>query len=232
MSDLLLTCDQARRLLAGTGWLATRPPDFTAALLSAALVRHYGPGEPFNVAGDTEAGIWGVASGQAFGISAINAPSAPASFVVRPGDWAGTGPIFGHSRIGDCVARLPTSILLVPYHALKRLLAEHPAWWEHLGELNFRILRLYGAIAVDLQISNSRARIAAILLNAAGLRHDGADARSIAITQDELGTMANLSRHPTGEHLRAFARAGLVSMDYGQVVLHQPAALRAIADGG
>lgn len=226
-----LTAEQARVVLSATGWLAECPADFAQALLAEGSLRHFGPGEIFNIAGTADAGIWGIAHGQAAGISGINGPSAPVSFFMHPGYWAGTGPLFGFRRIGDGVARTPTSIWLVPYLALKRLLAVNPGWWEHLGALNFRIIRHYGSIAVDLQQPDSRARSAALLLHAADLRHEGEGARTIAITQDELGAMANLSRHPTGEHLRAFERADLIALAYGKATILNPAALRTIANG-
>jgi CRP/FNR family transcriptional regulator, cyclic AMP receptor protein len=226
-----LSLDDARARLARTGWLSACPAPFAQAVLAAGLVRHLQPGEPFNIAGDIEGGIWGIAEGQASGISGINGPAAPVSFVMHPGYWGGTGPLFGFPRIGHALARTPATILLVPYRALKRLLAETPAWWEHLGALNFRIIRHYGSFAVDLQLPDSRQRTAAILLQVAGLRFEGEPPRTVDITQAELGQIANLSRHPVGEHLRAFVRQGLITLGYRQVTLHDVAALRALADG-
>jgi CRP-like cAMP-binding protein len=223
--------EQARTVLATGGWLADCPEAFRQAVLAAGRIRHLKPGELFNIAGDTDGGIWGIASGQASGISGINSPAAPVSFVMHPGYWAGTGPLFGFQRIGDAKARTPATILQLPYRVLKGLLGQNPEWWEHLGALNFRVLRHYGSLAVDLQLSDSGRRMAAILLQAADLRFEGQGARSIAITQDELGHMANLSRHPAGEHLRTFARQGLVTVGYGRITITDAQALRALADG-
>jgi CRP-like cAMP-binding protein len=225
-----LSLDDARAFLARTGWLAGCPAPFAQTVLTASLVRHLQPGEQFNIAGDIEGGIWGIAEGQVSGTSGINSPEAPVSFVMHPGYWAGTGPLFGFPRIGHAMARTPCTILLVPYRALKRLLSETPAWWEHLGALNFLTIRHYGSFAVDLQLADSRQRTAAILLQVAGLRFEGEAPRTVDITQDELGQMANLSRHPAGEHLRAFARQGLIALGYRQVTVHDAAALRRIAD--
>ncbi len=227
-----MSLDDARARLARTGWLADCPTPFAQAVLAASLARHLQPGEPFNIAGDIEAGIWGIAEGQASGISGINSPDAPVSFVMHPGYWAGTGPLFGFPRIGHAMARTPSTILLVPYRAMKRLLSETPAWWEHLGALNFLTIRHYGSFAVDLQLADSRQRTAAILLQVAGLRFEGEAPRTVDITQDELGQIANLSRHPVGEHLRAFARQGFITLGYRQITLINASALRALADGG
>jgi CRP-like cAMP-binding protein len=225
-----LSLDGARALLARTGWLAACPEPFAQAVLAASLVRHLQPGAPFNTAGDIEGGIWGIAEGQASGISGINSPAAPVSIVMHPGYWGGTGPLFGFPRIGHVMARTPSTILHVPYRALKRLLAEAPAWWQHLGALNFRIIRHYGSVAVDLQLADSRKRTAAMLLQVAGLRFEGEAPRTVDITQDELGQIANLSRHPVGEHLRAFARQGFITLGYRQVTLIDATALRSLAD--
>jgi CRP/FNR family transcriptional regulator, cyclic AMP receptor protein len=231
MSDLS-DRERARAFLAATGWLADRPADFARAVLDLGTVRHFDAGEVFNFSGDVEAGIWAIAAGQAFGRSGMNGPKAGISNVLLPGDWAGTGPIFGHARIGDCFARVPTTILLVPYRGLRRLLAEQPCWWEHMGELNFRILRGYGMLATDLLTRDSRSRLAAVLLHATGLRKSGAGPGSVAASQEELGELSNLSRHPVGETLRRFAAHGLLTIGYGTVTVLDAPALRAIANEG
>lgn len=226
-----MSLDDVRDLLASTGWLAACPTAFAQTLLAVGRVRRLAPDETFNIAGDLEGGIWGIACGQVCAFSGLNSPGAPVSLIMHPGEWGGTGPLFGFPRIGDCVARTPTTILFVPLRAVQRLLAVSPAWWEHMGALNFRILRQYGSLGVDLQLPDSRQRIAAILLQAFGVRFEGESGVPLAITQDELGQMANLSRHPAGEHLRAFARQGHITLSYRQVTLHDAVALRRIADG-
>ncbi len=225
-----LTLDAARAKLVEGGWIASCNPEALAPLMALASVRHVGAGQSFNRAGDPEGGIWGLVAGQAAGTSGINSPSAPISLLYMPGEWGGTGPLSGSPRIGDVVARVDCTILAVAYHSAKRLLAEQPRIWEVINRINFEALVKFGTLAVDLQLRDSRTRIAAILLNAAGLRLRGIAPVTIALSQDELGTMANLSRQPAADALRAFAADGLVALRYGRITVLQPSALRAIAN--
>jgi hypothetical protein len=55
---------------------------------------------------------------------------------------------------------------------------------------------------------------------------------TVDLSQDELGRMANLSRHPAGERLRAICALGLLSLGYGQITIHDAAAMRRIAEEG
>jgi len=43
--------------------------------------------------------------------------------------------------------------------------------------------------------------------------------------------MANLTRHTTGPILHGFAEAGLISLGYRTITIHDADALRALADG-
>jgi hypothetical protein len=71
-----------------------------------------------------------------------------------------------------------------------------------------------------------------VLLNAVGMRLSGDRPVCIAISQREVGLMANLSHYPTGRILRAFADRGLIATRYGWLSVEQPAILRDIAEGG
>jgi len=224
--------DAAKAALATTGWLASCPNDFAASLLQAGSPYRLEPGQPLHHAGDAEGGIWGIAAGQAIGASGIGGPNASLAVAFVAGEWGGTGPMSGAVRQLDVLARVPSIIIGVPQRAVSRLLGENPAWWEHFSKLHFLMAQKFGQLAADLQLSDSEARVAGILLNVAGLRRHGDDPVRIATTQEEVGRMANLSRYPAAKILRALTREGLLMNRYGWITIQQPAALRAIANGG
>lgn len=230
MEPASLAPEAARVRLAATGWLAACPADFAHVLLDAASIRHLKTCEPLYAAGDTQGGIWGIAQGQLGGFSGVNSATAPLSVMFMPGEWGGTGPLTGYSRLASVVACAPSTIMVVPLARVNGLLHEHSAWWEHFSRLHFLMAIKFGMLAVDLQIADSRTRLAAIVLNATGLRQGGDEPASIAITQEQLGVMANLSRHPAGQILRQLAREGLLMVRYGRMTVLQPAALRAVAN--
>lgn len=231
MLDAQPPVDATRTTLAANGWLTTCPVDFAEALLHAGSLHQLETGAPLHHAGDAEGGIWGIAAGQANGASGIGGPNAALFVVFMAGEWGGTGPMSGYPRQLDVFARVPSTIISVPQWAVTRLLGERPDWWEHFSLLHFLTAQKFGLLAADLQMSDSRARVAGILLNATGSRRQGDDPVRFATTQEEVGKMANLSRYPAASILRALTREGLIMNSYGWITIPQPAALRAIANG-
>lgn len=231
MGSSKLSAVDAKATLAATGWLAGCPTQFSEALLHAGSVHHLGAGEALHHAGDAEGGIWGIAAGQANGGSGIGGPNTALSIVFLSGEWGGTGPMSGYPRQQDVVARVPSTVISVPQSAISRLLGERPAWWEQFSLLHFLMAQKFGLLAADLQLSDTCARVAGTLLNATGVRRRGNGPVGFATTQEQVGTMANLSRYPTARILRGLARDGLLMHRYGWISILEPAALRAIADG-
>lgn len=199
--------------------------------MHAGSVQHLGAGEALHHAGDAEGGIWGIAAGQANGGSGIGGPNTALSIVFLGGEWGGTGPMSGYPRQLDVLARVPSTVISVPRSAINRLLGERPDWWEHFSMLHFLMAQKFGLLAADLQLSDSRARVAGILLNATGVRRQGNGPVGFATTQEEVGIMSNLSRFPAARILRASARDGLLMHRYGWITILEPGPLRAIADG-
>jgi CRP-like cAMP-binding protein len=224
------TVSDPRAFLAANGFLRTASPGLRDALLAAGLVRSIEAGEIFNIAGDEQAGIWGLASGQVALTSAMNAPDSPAALLYNPGDWGGLAPLFGYPRQSNVEARAASVILFIPFRDVRRMLADNPVWWADIAKLSFDYGLRYAAFAVDLLLRDSRQRAAAILLHQAGARHAGDSPVTLLLTQEELGEMMNLSRHPTGAMLRDFEAAGLIALGYRQMTLLKPEGLRDIAD--
>lgn len=226
----LATEMNALQSLGARGWLASCPPDFATALLNAGYLRAYDQGMPVIHAGDCDGGIWGIASGQLLSSTGIAGPNTSLTAAFLPGEWGGTGPLSGYPRHLDCVARVQSVLHWVPQAALRQLLAGNPGYWQHISRLHFIMAAKFGLLAADLQIVDSRARVAGVLLSATGQRLGGDTPSSLAISQEEVGRMANLSRFPVGKILRSFASCGLITSHYGRITLAQPALLRRIAE--
>jgi CRP-like cAMP-binding protein len=226
-----LALPAARAFLASNGWLAACAPDFVEALLAAGRLRHLQPGEPTHVAGDSQGGIWGLVTGTAQSSTGVAGPETSLTMVFGPGEWGGLGPVSGFRRQLNIEARGSVALVSVPEASLRRLLDLCPGWWAEINRMNFALMVKIGLLAADLQTVDSRRRVAGLLLNAGGLRLAGAMPVTLAMSQEEVGRMANLSRYPTGQILRGFAKAGLVRCGYGRIRIEQPAVLRAIAEG-
>lgn len=223
--------EPAALFLTAHGWLSTVPPELRDAILKSCRLREVSAGETFNFAGDTDAGIWGVVSGQVAITSGMNNADAPLGLLRHPGYWGGIAPLFGEPRLANVSARLPSVILFVPYQALRQMLDTNPSWWEHFGTLAHMHVKNHGQLAGDLMLPDTRARMAAILLHQAGVRNEGESAVTLVVTQEELGHISNMSRQPSGRLLRDFDAEGLIGIGYRRITVLQPEALRRVASG-
>jgi CRP/FNR family transcriptional regulator, cyclic AMP receptor protein len=218
------------------GWLKEAPAVFQQALLGAASTRHFDAGTTIWQAGDTDFGLLGIRSGNAGVLHAMSAPGSPFGHIVGPGYWSGEGPFLsGKPKTVTLVARTHVEAAMVPQRRILALLTSHPDYWQQIGRLALINGQLASVIASDLMIPSSRRRCAATLLRLAGCRFNSpalATTPVIAVAQEELGAMANLTRHTAGPILHGFAKAGLIRLGYRTITIDDGAALRAIADGG
>lgn len=217
------------------GWLKEAPADFRQALLGAASTRHFDPNMTIWQAGDSDSSLIGISSGDAGVLHAMSAPGSPFGHIIGPGYWTGDGPLLsGKPKTVTLVARTRVEVAIVSHRHVRSLLTSRPDYWQQIGRLALINGHLASTIASDLMIPNSRRRCAATMLRLAGCRFKRphtATAPVVAIAQDEIGAMANLTRYTTGPILHGFAKAGLISLGYRTIIIHDADALRAIADG-
>jgi CRP-like cAMP-binding protein len=222
--------DVACQDLMQRGWLPATPAAFRDALLAAAHAQHHPAGTLFSRAGETGHSLWGVGAGQIMVSSGMNGADSSPGLLFNPGDWGGYMPMFGRARPANCRALTDITLLAVSYPRLRALLAEHPAWWEHLGQLAMMNGLTFATVAIDLLIRNSERRLAAVLLNLGGCRRTG-DPFPLHLTLAELGEMSGLSRHPVAGVLARFETRGWIIRGYRLTRITDPAALRHLADG-
>jgi len=222
-------------VLSRRGWLADTPPDFGRALLARGRWRSYEPSAVINLGGDDEEGdLFGVAAGSINIVTVFGAPGAPITHVAHAVFWFGYGPILrGRPRVATVIARTDVHLARISQSSVLALLAERPEWWRHIGVLALEYGDISANIASDLMIRDSLRRCAAVLLRLAGCRFAEPPELApfeAALTQDELATMANLSRNSTGVVVRKLARLGLIEQGYRTLTVRSPKALRAIVD--
>jgi CRP-like cAMP-binding protein len=96
-----------------------------------------------------------------------------------------------------------------------------------LAELGSRI----GTWAVrDLLTQDAGRRLAAVLFRVVGAGEiEAEDAEGFRLTHQQLGEMANLSRHHVGRKLAAFEQAGWIACGYNRIRLLDAEGLAAFA---
>jgi CRP-like cAMP-binding protein len=220
-------------LLTRIGWLSRQSAAFQRSLLEIGDWRFAGSGETISRTGDESGGIWGIAAGQIDIMSGLGVAESAIVDIHLPGDWGGTGPLFCKARGADAVARTPSLLAFVPQSRLLRLLTACPAWWQAFGELNTDLMFRYALGLADMLLRDPKQRCVAVLLRLCDCRlRDNAAGMPVTImcSQDEFGTMTNLSRQAAGGILRYLERLGHIKVGYRSITLIDARQLRAMID--
>nr|WP_310525119.1 Crp/Fnr family transcriptional regulator [Polymorphobacter sp.] len=220
--------------LTTNGWLKETPPEFAAAILAHCNWRTMEAGTAIQHAGDTSGGLIGIARGTISLTTALGSPDSPMIHIGHPGTWLGFIPLF--SAVGRAVsvmARSDVVLARLSQVELERLLWEQPVWWRHVGTLGVIYGNTATNIASDLMIRDSSRRCAASLLRLANCRFQDDDGQrnvEAPLSQDELAALSNLSRTSVSTILHDLVDAGLISLGYRSVILHDTPRLRALVD--
>lgn len=213
--------------LAMRGWLSLQPESFRAAVLATGQPRRFGKGATIYAQGDAPGGIYGLIDGA---VSVTIAPGRTGPHVAHlasPGDWFGEGSFLtGEPRRVSLEAVTDSALFHLPLDAMERL-ATDPGNIRRFGQIAMLNIDLALHVIDDLLISDTDRRIAATLLRALGGRTQG----SVALSQADLGRLANASRKLVNGALRRFAARGWVETGYSTLEVTNAAALRAFATG-
>jgi CRP-like cAMP-binding protein len=128
------------------------------------------------------------------------------------------------------IAAQQSQLFLLPLVEFQNFAAEIPGAWRHFGTLALMNSATAIGAADDLLIRNPLKRCVATLLRLCGLRHSSQDRVlpcEVEVKQEELAYLSNLSRNATGTILRSLAKRGLLELDYKQIRIFNPGALRA-----
>lgn len=220
-------------LLTRVGWLSETSPEFQKGLLGSALWRTVEPGYVFNRAGDEQAGIWGIASGQINLTSGLGVSDSPIADVQLPGSWGGFGPIFLGRRAANAEPAIPSLLAFVHRTVLLGMLEQRPSWWMFMGRLSTLHTFRYGSAVGDLLISDARLRLVAVLLRLADCRHRnsalGLPIR-LRLTQKQLADCANVSRQLVGPALHELEGMGAITIGYREIIIRKAERMRKLLD--
>jgi CRP-like cAMP-binding protein len=223
--------EDASQALVARGWLATAPAALQQALIACGRPLALPAGAVIGVAGRPGEGMYGIAAGQVSLTSGMNSPDAPLGLLRNPGDWFGYVPLFGMPLAASARTMVESRLLRVSYPDLRRLLSQHPTWWQHVAQLVFSESVVFGTVAVDLMLQAADRRLAAVLLHQAGCRRGAGQPFPINLSQAELGELVRLSRNPVRELLQDFESRGWIEQGYRCIHLRDVAALRQFVDG-
>lgn len=221
----------ARDILGKRGWLAATPEHFRDAILARSALRKVRRGEPVYRRGEPAGGLWGLVSGRlAIEVAPLDRGSLLGHFV-GPGFWIGAAALVtGDPRQVGLIATRASTLLHLPMAEFEAIAAADPQAWRWLAVLPIQQAMLAIGIAEDLIIRDPRHRLLATLLRLAAQRGPRADAepQDIAVSQENLAAIVNLSRTAVGLMLRAFEAEGLVERRYSSIRIVDTEALVAL----
>jgi CRP/FNR family transcriptional regulator, cyclic AMP receptor protein len=216
------------------GWLTAQPPSFQALVLRKARLVTCPTGTAIIRIGDRAGGIYGVVQG---GVG-IHVPqidgSVTLAHIARTGVWFGYGPLITRRpRVLEFSALEPSLLFHVPLAGLEPIMtasSENARALQALSEFNMDIAI---STVATLQIRSAERRIAATLLRVAPEEDEtGGQIVDVAVTQAQLGEMANAAREVVNRVLNEFEARAWLKVGYRKVALLDLPSLRSLVAGG
>jgi CRP/FNR family transcriptional regulator, cyclic AMP receptor protein len=220
----------AHDLVSSVGWLSLTPPNFRRAVLERCTLQTFDAGEVVFIVGDNTAGIFGIAAGSVR-ISIAPSERGPNPIhLFQPGTWFGEAPaLTGQVRMAGVDAARKSSLLHLPHSAIREIVRQNPAAWRFIALITLGHLQSALSAIDDLMIRDDTRRLVALLLRLAGYRPvipPDPVSIEIAVSQEELASMANLARSTVNTLLRKLEASGYVHIAYRSVHIREPRKLK------
>ena len=182
---------------------------------------------------DESNGLYGIVSG-AIGVEGGHRRQTPLlGHIMHPGEWFGIKAVLhGGPRELTYRAIEPSRLLFIPRARLVPLMQKDATIAVRVGQLAEIGNRLGSWIARDLLTPDAGRRLAAVLFRVTGTGDVVPDdPQGFWLTHQQLGEMANLSRHHVGRKLASFEAAGWIGCGYNRIRLLNAEALADFAYG-
>jgi len=232
MNTPALTIDEQHNIETGA-WFSKLSQTLRHDILARGRVRRLADGDALATRG-TPAESWcGVARG-AVRISSTSLAGKPITLTyAEPGTWFGDIALFdGLPRTHDADAHGATTLLVVPRHDFKDLLARHVELYDALLRLNCRRLRLMFDQLEDINTRPLQARLARqvlLLAKSYGVTQGDEIRIGLALAQEDLAQLLGASRQRVNQELKGFEREGAVRVEPTRLVVLSREKLLAIA---
>jgi CRP-like cAMP-binding protein len=220
-------------VFAARGWLAEHPAAFRTLLVDKAVPVEVRAGTYVFRRDDESNGLYGIISG-AIGVEGGHRRQSPLlGHVFRSGEWFGIKAVLhGGPRELTYRALEPARLLYVSRRLLVPMMQADPDVAVRVGQLAEIGSRLGSWIARDLLTPDGGRRLASVLFRVLGAGEvQSEEPEGFRLTHQQLGEMANLSRHHVGRKLASFEAAGWIACGYNRVRLLDAEGLAAFAYG-
>lgn len=220
-------------VFAARGWLVEHPAKFRSLIVNEGVPVEARPGTTIFRRDDESNGLYGIVSG-AIGVEGGHRRQTPLlGHILRPGEWFGTKALLhGGPRELTFRAIEPARLLFISRTRLVPMMQRDPDIAVRVGQLAEIGSRLGSWITRDLLTPDAGRRLASVLFRVLGTGEVAPeDPQGFWLTHQQLGEMANLSRHHVGRKLASFEAAGWIACGYNRIKLLDAEALAAFAYG-
>ena len=209
----------AEGVFAARGWLSEHPAAFRARVLAEGVPLEVREGTCVFRRDDESNGLYGILSGGIRVEGGHRRQSPMLGHVFRRGEWFGIKAVLhGGPRELTYRALEPARLLYVARARLVSLMQADPDIAVRVGQLAEIGNRLGSWIARDLLTPDAGRRLASVLFRVLGAGEVAPDdPAGFRLTHQQLGEMANLSRHHVGRKLAAFEAAGWIARGYNRL---------------
>jgi CRP-like cAMP-binding protein len=214
----------------GEGLFLGLPAEAAAQFAALAGRRSLGHGERLYARGDAAEALYGLIRGR-IRLSNV-APDGREVLMTffEPGDWIGELSLFDDQpRTHDATAFGEAEVFVLPREKLLALLERQPLWYRHFAARLARQLRLalsYIDDAVFLPLAQRLAKRLLQLARVYGRETPQGLLLDLHLPQEDLGRMLGASRQSVSKELRQWEKQGWIGLDYGRVLIRDPAAFR------
>jgi len=233
MNTPVLTIAERSNIEAGS-WFSKLSQPLRDAILARSVVRRLPDGAMLSARGAAADEWCGVAKG-AVRVSSVSLSGKQITLTyAEPGTWFGDIALFdGLPRTHDADAHGATTLLVVPRHDFKELLARHVELYDALLRLNCRRLRLMFDQLEDLNTRPLQARLARqvlLLAKSYGVAQGDEIRIGLALAQEDLAQLLGASRQRVNQELKGFEREGAVRVEPTRLVVLSREKLLAFAE--
>lgn len=220
---MLHSAPSAQRFITAQPWFASAPMPLQERLRSEVFTVQANKGEAILPADSAIEGWHAVLSGLVMLQSPSSKGRSSAFIGVLDGEWFGEGSAMkAEPRRYNVVALRPTILLCLPLPLFSTLRETHLAFNQFLVlHLNMRLGQAMTIIEAG-RMRSPEHRVALYLS-----RLFWRSTRRLNLTQEELGQLAGLSRQTVNRVLRVLEDLGIVSLDFGRLVIVDDQALNA-----
>lgn len=221
---------QAAQIIGSIGWLSNTPADFRDEVVARSDLLKFSAGTAIYDMGDVSGGLYGVVSGSISLFLPTLDGQDDLGHIGRPGFWTGEfAAVTGQTRRLSVAARSDCEVLRLPRAAVLAITEKSAAAWPHVMALFARSSLLMVDIIDALKRGDPVARIAMTILNLIG--GEAQHQVSLDIRQDELASIAHLSRSTVNAAVAELERRGWLRRGYRALEITDLVALSHFARG-